>query len=269
VSDSLGRLILRAQGRLPTVEPLLPSRYAAAQASGVAWAEQTVEVDPLAPAQPAVASRTAPRPSPSSENRLSPPDRIGLPAAASMGGRIKGQTPSMRAATGALEPPAQARISGEPSSPPLAVPPGAFPDDPLFAPAVVVSAELRPTAADRPGMSEPERLAPTEIVSGAPTLQPAPPLTPELIPRRTFALSAAERLEPRGTPDLPSRPARPSPLAPGTGEGLAPPEVKISIGRLEVHAAAAPRPLPARQSAVRRPTVSLADYLAKRGGKAP
>jgi hypothetical protein len=276
VSDSLGRLILRAQGRLPTVEPLLPSRYADAQAPAVDWLEQTVDVDASAPVQPDVAGRRAPPElARSFASRPSPQPRR-LPAAPSTGGRIEEQMASARAATGTSEPRVQARLSGRPSIPgepgsPLLDPaPGGLPDDPSFSPAVFVAAEVHPAAADRPGMSEPEPelLAPAVIVSEPPARQPAAPLTPELIPQRAFAASAAERLEPPGARGLPSRPARPIRPAADTTQGSALPEVRISIGRVEVHAAA-PRPLPARQSAVHRPTVSLADYLAKRGGKAP
>lgn len=51
---------------------------------------------------------------------------------------------------------------------------------------------------------------------------------------------------------------QPAPAASGR-----PPDVHISIGRVEVHAAPA-RPAPGHPAAPRRPQQSLADYLARR-----
>jgi hypothetical protein len=55
----------------------------------------------------------------------------------------------------------------------------------------------------------------------------------------------------------PANPATESPLVPR------PPDVRITIGRVEVHAAPG-RAVPARPAASRRPPLSLADYLAQR-----
>jgi hypothetical protein len=49
------------------------------------------------------------------------------------------------------------------------------------------------------------------------------------------------------------------------------PEVRITIGTVEVHAIpprpSSPSPAPQRSSAVRRPGTSLAEYLGKRAGR--
>ncbi len=135
-------------------------------------------------------------------------------------------------------------------------------------PALPVAA--RPVIA-APAISDGAR---TQTSSGA--APPAPRGLPEAVPpdrpgltpapRIAQPSAAAARTEYARAPIQPtfaqqSRPAQPL-------QRSAPPEVRISIGRVEVHAAApvpAMAPLPSRSAPARRPAVSLADYLAERG----
>ena len=70
---------------------------------------------------------------------------------------------------------------------------------------------------------------------------------------------------PRPQPAALERPSAP-PRRKRHAAGAPAPEVRISIGRVEVHAAP-PRPSPVAAAPARRPALSLADYLAS-GGKA-
>jgi len=238
VTDSLGRLVLRAQGRLPVAAPLLRSRYADEGRAELAWGEEVGET--TAP----TAERPAPRPT----------------VAAALAPLARGRAPevSSPSASDVLLPtvadvtmppePIPARQDRQPASPVAARPV-------IAAPAISDGARTQTSSGAAPP-------APRGLPEAVPPDRPG--LTPA--PRIAQPSAAAARTEYARAPIQPtfaqqSRPAQPL-------QRSAPPEVRISIGRVEVHAAApvpAMAPLPSRSAPARRPAVSLADYLAERG----
>jgi hypothetical protein len=252
MSDSLTRLLMRAQGAPPTVEPVLPSRYAAPAPEPMLWEpSEPLPAIPEPAAMPGVfdvteerpvaaeVSPPAPKPMPSADEPVEPV--VSSAAIASAPSR-PGNTPP---AEPLPEQPTQLRLPAQPlrSEAPIVVPVRVAyidrePEQPEEAFAVEGSAGNR--AAKAPHAVEataPERQLPNSrprgASRGAPVSGNARVVAPEDI--------------------MPAGPGRP--------------EVRISIGRVEVHALPPPA-RPVRMAPPRRPTVSLADYLARRSGRA-
>ena len=266
MTDSLSRLVLRAQGRLPVAAPLLPSRFADA-AQDAAWGEETGETTtPTATEAPAAAfdapvvqldqreatqqtSAAAPRQSPTGTiqtfvETAPPPSPDALPQ----------------------DVPPVSRQSG----PHAVMPPTIMlqPDVAQAAVGVQASVEARRGQADAPRnisreSSPPADRPPPDVARpkvAPPTGRAAePPLPVSQVPlpalRSAAELTVAPELIAARNIVAPQRTAAPA--------------VRISIGRVEVHAAPTPvqtaAATPPRQAPSRHPTVSLADYLAERG----
>ncbi len=250
MSGSLDRLVLRAQGRLPVAEPLLPSRYATGSPAGLAeeiGAEPVAQSvashrEPPAPTIPPTLSRTpAPTPTPMSVPRVEPrPPPIG--AQHEVAAEASSPSPTVAGpATISLASPvsiAAERSSDEPPGRPARPPPTAA--EPARAPP--------PEPLSRPNAPPPPapQTARAEPAPPDPDRRPSPGVSPFLARAARLAATRAGAIEAH----------RAAPLAP-------PPDVHISIGRLEVHAAPA-RQAPARAAPARQPALSLADYLAHR-----
>lgn len=285
MTDSLTRLILRTQGRLPIAEPLLASRFADVMPDA-ARGESVSEV-----VAPTSSAETASQPSPVEHvltepqiqradprvlaSQLSPVEhllteaqmqRAGAPAPPNI---LSSSRPAVSEASSlmasALQPQMQSalpsNLHGEPS-PVRGLPSGRIADRVAVDRHDADHQERRITrdvrdadvteqsAARRehetaPSLTEHERLA------GPLESQPGPPQANQTRPRADVSQSERAANAPVGIPQV----------------NAAAPEVHISIGRIEVHASAAP-PLPApspRPTPHRRPTVSLADYLTQRG----
>jgi hypothetical protein len=255
MTDSLGRLGLRARGGLPTVEPLLPSRYAASEMRPAGWGEALVEAEAPGSAPPRPFHRNAPeaRPSRFPEPQTRPvvepvaravPSRFDAapmpepspdPEPSGLHQSMRRAAAQSRTAATTVDRGAQASVEdpGARSSAPPRAAAAEAPEPPAF---TAQTASLTPAAEARP-----EAISPAPRSLGQATMMEA---VPAVMPR-----SEAEG----------GAPAR-----------FAGPNVSITIGLVEIHAApprpAAVRPAPAP---VRRAPVSLADYLARRSAKAP
>ncbi len=257
MSDSLTRLLLRAQGAPPSVEPLLPSRYAAPEPAPWEQSEPRSEISRPA-AAPEALDATGRHPEPAAA--ISPNAPMTMPAASEP---VEPLVSSATTAAAPLDAPPGSRNVA-----PAALPP----EQPML---------LR-TAVQSPEDSSPEDSSP--VIAPVRIARAAPPLSDARHEPTHPAGAFATEIE---TPDLarmPSRPERmagPEPRAPSsplraatngaagfTASGFTNAEVRISIGRVEVHTLPPP-PRAVRQVPPRRPTVSLADYLARRGGRAP
>jgi hypothetical protein len=239
MSGSLARLVLRAQGRLPVAEPLLPSRYAAGPQPGFSeevGIEPAVPLsssprDPLMPVAPA---------GPLSAPRSEPPAP----------GRLVGAWAGTIAETSDPAPLAEARTTA-----PVAMP------RPIFAerPAAEPLPRRVPTSQESPPATslEPPRYPDTPSPATAPAMviepashnpdrRPSPGVSPFLAREAALAAARSARTEM-------SRLEAPASA----------PDVHISIGRVEVHAAPA-RPAPVRAAPARQSGLSLSDYLARR-----
>lgn len=239
MSDSLTRLVLRAQGRLPIAEPLLPSRCAPVLAPDPddTAAGETTAVQLL--------SRSEPQ-----REQL-------LPRHTQSPLRLPVTSPSV---------PRRAEWESPPSPEPGAIPP------PTLEP-IRVTRET--PAAVPPSFARENQHDDTPSDRRAPGLPSGQLERPA--PRPASDVLAAETYTPPRpgdrAPELPLRTVRTAPqtaVLPPASSGVplraVAPEVRISIGTVEVHAAP-PRPSPVRPPPARRPTVSLADYLAQRSGK--
>jgi hypothetical protein len=282
VTDSLTRLVLRAQGQLPIAEPLLPSRYAPAVMVRMPDWEAPAIVEAEAPALPTTASRTPHLGRPAPEHQPSTPQEnqtLADAATAPVNPLIEGFPGQAEAALQRIEPgrpraaafadavgqtPRSAEVVASAVSLPAVSSRTGFPEvvDVSRESAVGHSAPALPAAraSDRladssevaPVLSEPARV-PSELTPSA--TRPPPGMPPE----RLWLPNAPARQPANGRaampPDFPVRQTQP-----------APPDVQISIGVVEVHAAP-PRPAPARPAPARPRQVSLADYLAQRRGR--
>jgi hypothetical protein len=259
VSDSLARLVLRAQGRLPGIEPLLPSRYAPARPEAPEWTEMTVETGPdgLArqqPEPPFREPRLLYRPVPAATEPARPA------ATAEFAAAEKGllESPVVTPAARSASPAATAAAGPEQSSAPgqgVALPLATNPPVPLRPPTMPPAAGARDRSVDalpEVPVAEPARtrtalpLASLELVASPAVASPAVPTT----------VAGPPSLAARGTE------AEPAPAPRSRG-----PQVSISIGRVDVYAVPA-RPAGTRAPPVRGQAASLADYLARRDGRA-
>jgi hypothetical protein len=271
MSDSLTRLILRAQGKLTApfavAEPRLASLHETdAAANGLAaleWAAEGTVAEDERPEHPAT------RPSEASPLERAPArdayetgrPSFGPSATAVRGGRVGGaaaagasapvQPPSIAVADRPVERPdnevAETRVLG---NLPAATAPGDAPPVKAAPQSRDAPRVFAPLAAGSRSDNRPApRQAPLAAVNAVRTQQ-ASRATPGA------AASASSRTERAAL----ARPARSSD-APDAA-----PTVRITIGTVEVHAVP-PRAPPPRPSVPRRPETSLADYLARRGGR--
>jgi hypothetical protein len=263
MSGGLTRLVLRAQGQLPVAEPLLPSRFAS-----VASVQTTT--DPL------VSETDVPWGEASDETVTSPPRPVPALRPAQASGE-PAEPASLSPQTDAAQSPVQVR-------PVFAVKPRtaiaservlASPQAVPARDAVSVTPPAQSGAEDRNTRSE---AAPArDAVSATPPAQSGAAdrntRSEAALPARHDASASATTFQPaRHSAQPAAAPFVPSPRAstafalPSIAGQTAParaPDVQISIGRLEVHAALA-RAGPVRAAPVRRPSLSLADYLAQR-----
>ena len=258
MSGGLLRTVLRAQGRLPVAQPLLPSRFAppAAAPAGPLEAWHEVAPDPMSPADAAPPSAFTRPSAEETEPTATAPASMTESAGAPLAVRASPAPRDIAVAKESLR-----------DTSPAARPPGP----------AVLAAESYEARSARAAAPHPRRLpTPTAaplsselVFQQTAPLQPATdasdPLTPAQEARR-----AAERR-------LPTLDRQPTALRPATAETAATratqpvaaatsvrmPDVHISIGRMEVHAAPA-RATPPRPDPARRPQQSLADYLAQR-----
>lgn len=256
MTGSLSRLILRARGELPVAAPLIPSRYAPSAPQGTAppWepaAEETLWVDRAETA----ASLADVAPS------------AGLAFAAARGAADR------TAAAGPVRPPAAApaldrdetaRLPEAVDRPPvLQAAPNGQPVPLETRLDTATASERRPVDASPPPTPVPAQAKGPALAgdaSAAPVEDAAPPrptlLAPSMVSPRAEIRSA-----------IPIRTAGIAPEAPpdvrqGAPAAARPPDVRITIGRVEVHAT--PPPVTRARVATRRPPLSLADYLAQR-----
>jgi hypothetical protein len=229
MSGSLARLVLRAQGRLPVAEPLLPSRYAPAGPAEPPAAAEPGWPDPaIVPAQP---------PSPS-------------PPAATVPPLAPARPPSPRPETEDAPAPPAPVVTSASIRPAPSPPPTPFEERPIRVEAV------RPAPAIAPASTRPDGREPAPATASAP-------------PQTAGERYSAERAEPpfvvarRTTLASPPTEAR---TDRAIRAAMRAPDVHISIGRVEVHAAPAP-PAPVRRGPARQPARSLADYLTRRGAE--
>ena len=237
MSGSLARLVQRAQGSLPVAEPLLPSRYAAA--GSPAGPLEEIGAEPVA------------QPSPSrQEPATSTPTRAPEPTAPTERSNLR------PAPIGARD--IDVKANG---SPPVAE---------QAAPNAVVGPRSAPVAR---GGGEPTEPPPRQLSAATGPVRVAQSVPPDVVsvsprPAEPSAGPAPANQDPRPSPGVSPFLAREAALAAGRAaivqRPTSPvPDVHISIGRLEVHAAPAARATPSRAPA-RHPAVSLADYLARR-----
>jgi hypothetical protein len=274
VTDSLTRLVLRARGQLPTAEPLLPSRYAPAGAAPVPDGESPATLEAEAPASPPTGSRTPRVPAPAAPREYGPrADRATAPAdplVKEVPERVPAQ---QRIEQGRQTPHAAgfANTTGQtPGSPELVAQAiTSRTGSPEFV-EVSPEAQLRHSApavaaapvSNRPADNSGVAQALSEPAGAASHMTP-----PAARPASSIA---TERL---WLPDAPARMLADESVAvppdfPVRQIQAAAPDVQISIGVIEVHAAPPRRPAPAR-TAPAPPRVSLADYLAQRRARLP
>lgn len=280
MSGGLVRTVLRAQGRLPVAQPLLPSRFAppAAAPSDPLEAWHQVAPEPMSPTDAAPPSGST-RPS---AEETSPTVSMTDTAGALL---------AVRASPAPRDPPVAKEVLGDTSL--AARPPGAAVS--AFA-AESYEAQSARAVAPHPRRLPTPTAAPlsSELVFREPSAagthiqnvshhnsprarQQAAPLQPAIDASR-----AADPLTPAQEAHAaerrpPTRRRQPPALRPATAETAATraiqpvaaaysvrvPDVHISIGRMEVHAAPA-RATPPRPAPTLRPQQSLADYLARR-----
>jgi hypothetical protein len=281
MNDGLTRLILRAQGRMParvvTAEPVLASRHE--DNSGSAWARvepwtaytaesgrkesgsESISRRADEPLRHTVCEMVPPFPR-SLDNRASldenrepgdtemalPPPRSFDKSAFLDENRGSVETDDSASAAALARPSIIGRRAEDVRSKSPNVPTGerstALPDAPL--------------GMAGNGSGEPLFQGQDVVATARPVTPPPAPLSPH-----PSALSLAAR--PPSTGHVP--PDRVAAFAPQIrGESPSAPEVRISIGVVEVHATP-PRPLPTRPPPARQPSTTLAEYLARRAGR--
>lgn len=249
----LTRLLARARGELPTVEPLIAPSYGATFA-----ATQAARGDTDGQDAPARRRERAPDPEPRADG--------GAPSS-----RGRTDTPaaplerSRQTATDPQTPTEQGR------RPPRSSRPGRVAPDRLERPAARPDAPSPPTPADAPSASSAETGAAPRVRDGASHAEPpggvpvrvrsatpaGPPAgAPAGAPVEAFADPFAE---PR------SRGARPG----GEETSQGPPTINVTIGRIEVKAAGPPAAPAAGRKSTPTATLSLEDYLENRFERGP
>ena len=273
MSGGLVRTVLRAQGRLPVAQPLLPSRFAP---------PATAPADPLEALHEVA-------PEPMSRTDATPPSGSTATAPASMT-ESAGALLAVRASPASRDIPVAKEALGDTS---LTGPPGpavsalaAESHEAQSARAVAPHPRRLPTPPAVPSISELASQEPSAAGTHIQNVshrnsprarQQAAPLRPAI-----DASHASDPLAPAHEAHAaerrpPTRRRQPPALRPATAETAATraiqpvaaassvraPDVHISIGRMEVHAAPA-RATPPRPAPTLRPQQSLADYLARR-----
>lgn len=228
MSDSLARLVLRAQGRLRTAEPLLPSRY------------ETVATPGRAGTVPLESAGILPTAHDDDRSALPSPNLAPL----------RGPSPLARGGNGPrVLVPERERAEGRGHEPLI----GAVGTRSLVTPVG--------QATEAPATRQPT--APIDV---APSASP-PPTAPWEVPLSEANSPPARQHRHAARPPRPtSGPAAPHPALSEDPVQPAAPEVRINIGVVEVHALPS-RPSSVRESSTRRPGLSLADYLAQRHAK--
>jgi hypothetical protein len=249
MKGALDRLVLRTRGTLPTAEPMLSSRWGGGEAG---WSEIVTEREAPAPVARAVAA---------------PPEAV----APSMDGSQRGTAEGMPAAevprtpardierpvtplgtVPAAEPIAAARRVVTAVEAPVAPPSAVVPPVPPALPVVrqVAASVAGPAPAPAPAVPSPDVPA-AQARSAAPARPVADPAIPasERPPRPVDAIPSATSQLPTFAPPPPAQPPRP-------------PDVQITIGRVDVHAP--PPPVAAAPATPFRPRVSLADFQRQR-----
>lgn len=293
MSGALDRLVRRVRGTLPTVEPVLPSRWAP-RAGDAGFRETHTEVvarepEPVVRAVPPGFSPETPLPRTGEARR--PADRVaqGRPTVAEPHADMGGERASSDARPG-LAPGPQPQPTSISTA--AASPAGANPD-PLFRPVVPEPALAQPATEDPPtrhavslGAALPQHR--TDGAAAAPAAQQPqspndsglaqrrPETAPPLQPAPTVAEparsepAAARQADARrnaGPPQVETQLPKLSPTEPVAQRQVRPqmhsPDVHVTIGRVEVHPP--PRaPDPVRTPAVTRPRISLEDYQRQR-----
>jgi len=268
MSDSLTRLILRAQGRLAVAEPLLASRYESPDAGGSGRvASEMEEVGETTPAAPPA----APVP-PARATDHAPPTAIARPVAPVFDRAAAHGPPPLvldRATRAAPpDPPlaaASARDADASRAPPAAARPLTHRDvavttRPTHDIASAASAEFAATSeAARSNAAPPNRE--TRHLASAQSALPHTAGSPRAPSARLIAEARPAARVQAAAPPTPS----PRSAAPLTAAAR---DVQISIGVVEVHATP-PRTPATRPGASRAPAISLGDFLARRGGRVP
>ena len=293
MSGALDRLVRRVRGTLPTVEPVLPSRWGQ-RAEDAGFRETHTEVvardpEPVVRTVPPGFSQETPRP-PMGEGQR-PADRVAQrqAAVAEPQATIGGERVSPRARSG-LAPgpqPQPTPISSAATPPAGANPHRLFrpgvpepalaqraPEHPPNRPAVSLGAALPQHRTDGAAAAAAARQPQPQDDSGLAQRRPetAPPLPP------APAVAEPARLEPAAAvqadarrneelPQIESQLPRQSPTEALAQRQVRPqmhsPDVHVTIGRVEVHPP--PRaPDPVRAPAVTRPRISLEDYQRQR-----
>ncbi len=249
MSDSLIRLVLRAQGRLPVAEPLLPSRYAAAPLSGLSEVTGVEPItDPVTRDRDRSPIRPPIPPDPLFPASSGPPTPSAAPPLARRDGRSEGDAP----------------VAGGSPVGPIA--------DALPSPLVTVPPQPVRVLARMPLDQAPRPEPSVHAVAPPAPLSPSPTSSEWASPRSKSADPAPANLDRRPSAGVSPFLAREAALAgartaaietPRPETPALAPDVHISIGRVEVHAAPE-RPAPVRAAAARHTGLSLADYLARR-----
>jgi hypothetical protein len=266
----------------PTLRPRLPARFESLLQAGDTLREPLDSDSPQVVPTERVASTEAPTPSSMPARRFAPAGPLSnLPP------DISPQTPAPSPLDTA--PAASPRQQNQPQAPQTVSPLPSLPAPPMQN---VAPAPVAPSSAPSPDPfpAVPVQSAPTREYP-MPLSEPAPPraqtgfdkeeaiLLPEVKPtvRPSEQMSRAKSEESRAEPS-PVRPAsvrdeplfhprRPEPVIMATSaEKQRAPIVRVTIGRIEVHAATPPSPPPTTPRPEPRPALSLEDYLKRRNG---
>ena len=269
MTGSLSRLVLRAQGRLPTAEPLLPSRYAVSAPS----VPVEVSAEAESTGTPHVRSERADRFALAIEPPAARPEMPVGPWRQRLTERAEGPPRGQESDIASRAPVADGEAAQPEARAHVAL------ETPHRKPTGILGATSPSPATEslRSFAVSPARAPSLEAQPLTPTTARHPEVRPRPRGHARDTLSAFVPLSVDGSPIAslradrirPPSATRPSPLPPISAVHLgtpAAPEVRISIGCVEIHAAP-PRPASTRQAPARRPTVSLADYLAKHEGR--
>jgi hypothetical protein len=274
---SLARLVQRAQGQLPVAEPLLQPRFAPFGPSPGATGHLEMEAgwsDPVTDAAPVVRrddlspARQTQRVRSSSAIPVVPRDDLPLEHLTQRVRSSSAMPRTQHVPDAPFSTPAEpGLVAIRPATMPLPVP--VAPAMPFAHQAADDTAPVGEQAVQYP--CGPADAAKANTWSRAPERVASAPASPQRLPDAQTTASSirlhpeAERLQPtshRPAP-IPGVPRASAPVANAAVSAPRPPHVHISIGRVEVHAVPA-RAAAARSAPVRRPQLSLADYLAQR-----